>query len=437
VVWNPASKVPRWYRIIAPAAVLGLICTGCSASDSPTATPQVAALPSFDQADEFSVLVTEMAGSADAQGRIDAFWSDVFATLDPAVAYESPSRIVRYVEGEIPDTACAGEGNVEYWRNRQANWCPADSSIAVDEVWMRDLVATTGPIAAPAIIGHEWGHQLQSLLGLPEFDLQRELQADCFAGMFIKHAELDLGLFAGEDVNAAIEAFFRIGNERYAEGDWYVADQHGSPQQRMLAFGSGWVPLDGWPYCIGYGDFIAADFATVGNYRLVNLPGFDGLAADDANSYVFNTPHGTVALAWTDQVPLPAGSIVDELHAVMAAGYGDSIVSLFPPVVLDTSTLLGTGAYQYYELKLPDASGNPQSMHGLFGLLVSETVEEGIVVLVQKAGPAATDPPDEAELTELAQISSLMFLVIGRLCGPDNSPIPNQPGFATPCLSEH
>src|SRR5690606_5718205 len=79
-------------------------------------------------------------------------------------------------------------------------YCPADSSVYLDIGFFDQLETQLGaqnaPLAQMYIVAHEWGHHTQHLLGTmssadtrdtgPTGDAVRlELQADCFAGLFI------------------------------------------------------------------------------------------------------------------------------------------------------------------------------------------------------------------------------------------------------------
>jgi len=79
-------------------------------------------------------------------------------------------------------------------------YCPADQTIYVDTAFYDQIRQQfgddLGSLAQLYIIGHEWGHHIQNLVGIMDGkDLQRtgatsdsvrlELQADCFAGAWI------------------------------------------------------------------------------------------------------------------------------------------------------------------------------------------------------------------------------------------------------------
>ena len=82
-------------------------------------------------------------------------------------------------------------------------YCPTDQSIYFDPSFFHDILqgqlnGPSGAFVEPYVIGHEFGHHIQNLLGTmrkvktqqgPNSDSVRlELQADCYAGMWTRNA---------------------------------------------------------------------------------------------------------------------------------------------------------------------------------------------------------------------------------------------------------
>ena len=82
-------------------------------------------------------------------------------------------------------------------------YCPPDQTIYLDTTFFEDVLqgqlgGQGGEFVEPYVIGHEYGHHMQNLLGImgqvqtqkgPESDAVRlELQADCFAGVWTNAA---------------------------------------------------------------------------------------------------------------------------------------------------------------------------------------------------------------------------------------------------------
>jgi len=147
-------------------------------------------------------------------------------------------------------------------------YCPADSSVYLDLGFFGQLESQLGarnaPLAQIYIVAHEWGHHAQHSLGImdsadrtdtgPSGDAVRtELQADCFAGMFVGAAAGTVDPDSGEtflreptrdEVASALEAAAAVGDDRIQR----TAGQdvtphtwtHGSAEQRTRWFTTGY-----------------------------------------------------------------------------------------------------------------------------------------------------------------------------------------------------
>ncbi|MDO5500332.1 MAG: neutral zinc metallopeptidase [Propionibacteriaceae bacterium] len=114
-------------------------------------------------------------------------------------------------------------------------YCPADGYIYLDTSFFDDLVsqlgAQGGDAAEAYVIAHEYGHHIQNLTGTMEqvqsqgqtsgrdsLQVRLELQADCYAGAWFKHAVNDPdGIIAevtADDLNRAIDAAIAVGDDR-------------------------------------------------------------------------------------------------------------------------------------------------------------------------------------------------------------------------------
>ena len=111
-------------------------------------------------------------------------------------------------------------------------YCPVDQHVYIDLRFMQQLeqqlIGSTSDLAEQYIVAHEFGHHVQNLLGTsdqvnqPEqsdpdkahlYSVALELQADCYAGVWIKSV-MDRGLLdASDEVNEAFDAANGVGDD--------------------------------------------------------------------------------------------------------------------------------------------------------------------------------------------------------------------------------
>ncbi len=147
-------------------------------------------------------------------------------------------------------------------------YCPSDESIYLDtdffdEVLERELGGPDGGFVEFYVLAHEYGHHISNLLGYfgqvrtqqgPQSDAVRlELQADCYAGMWAKHAtstedaegEVLISELTEEDVDLAIEAAEAVGDDRIQQKtQGQVTEEswtHGSAAMRKKWFEIGYT----------------------------------------------------------------------------------------------------------------------------------------------------------------------------------------------------
>ncbi|HEV7590186.1 MAG TPA: neutral zinc metallopeptidase [Longimicrobium sp.] len=143
-------------------------------------------------------------------------------------------------------------------------YCPRDQTVYIDLTFYRELherFGARGQFAEAYVIAHEVGHHVQNQLGISQqvqeaeqaagsraeangYSVRLELQADCFAGIWAKHANQagTLQLEPG-DVESAISAATAIGDDRLQqEAQGYVVPDsftHGTSAQRVAWFQRG------------------------------------------------------------------------------------------------------------------------------------------------------------------------------------------------------
>jgi predicted metalloprotease len=126
-------------------------------------------------------------------------------------------------------------------------YCPADGRIYIDLGFFQALESRSGGRDAPAaeayVIGHELGHHVQELLSELSGDPTAvELQADCYAGVWMRHAARAraVGDLTAKQVDAALDATSAVGGERvHAEAEHELDAESwnwGTPAERRSAF---------------------------------------------------------------------------------------------------------------------------------------------------------------------------------------------------------
>ena len=118
-------------------------------------------------------------------------------------------------------------------------YCPLDERVYIDLVFMQqledELIGGTNDLAEQYIVAHEFGHHVQNVLGTSDrvnaheqadprnahlYSVGLELQADCYAGLWIKSV-IDRGLL---DDAAEVDEAFDAAN---GVGDDYIQSRGG------------------------------------------------------------------------------------------------------------------------------------------------------------------------------------------------------------------
>ena len=182
-------------------------------------------------------------------------WSDLMA----GQGYREP-KLVLFSGGTVSGCGVADAAAGPFY-------CPGDGQIYLDTEFFRVMdqrLGAEGDFAAAYVIAHEVAHHVQNLLGiLPEVNRQRaqlgesegnrlsvmvELQADCFSGVWARHAEERFGTLEPGDIEEALNAASQIGDDTLQEnaGRVVVPDsfQHGSSEQRVRWFEQGYESGD-------------------------------------------------------------------------------------------------------------------------------------------------------------------------------------------------
>ena len=189
---------------------------------------------------------------AGAQLALDAFWED------NVEGYRAPQLIV--VDGAT-STQCGTASNAV-----GPFYCPPEETVYIDptffQLMQQQFGASAGNLAQLYIVGHEWGHHIQSLLGAMERypnngtgpgsnGVRMELQADCYAGGWLGRAteqtDADgdpyLEKPTEEQIRGALNAASTVGDDHIQEQSGQVNPEtwtHGSSEQRQRWFAEGY-----------------------------------------------------------------------------------------------------------------------------------------------------------------------------------------------------
>ena len=233
------ALIASYFFGIDPRLILGLM----NAVPNQSSAPAVSSGTPQDQQGRFIAAVL---------GETEDTWSAIFQAN--GVQY-LPPKLVLYRD-EMP-TAC-GSGSAA----AGPFYCPLDRKVYLDLSFFQQLsdeFQAPGEFAEAYVLAHEVGHHVQNLLGISgkvraaqerasdaqanQLSVRLELQADCFAGVWAKHADQTKHILEQGDVESALRAAAAVGDDtlqKRARG--YVVPEsftHGSAAERTGWFKRG------------------------------------------------------------------------------------------------------------------------------------------------------------------------------------------------------
>jgi uncharacterized protein len=220
-----------------PSVILGL------ASSVPTQTAAPVSGTPTDEQGQFIAAVL---------GETEDTWAAIF---EERGARYIPPKLVLFNRA-IP-SACG-------FANSAAGpfYCPEDRKVYLDLAFYRQLAdefQAPGQFAQAYVLAHEVGHHVQNLLGIEaqvrarqeraseaevnQLQVRMELQADCFAGVWARHADQVHHILEQGDVEAALRAAAAVGDDTLQKRiQGYVVPEsftHGTAAQRTSWFRRG------------------------------------------------------------------------------------------------------------------------------------------------------------------------------------------------------
>jgi len=233
------ALIASYFLGIDPRLILGLM----SAVPSQSPTPQASEGTPQDEQGRFIAAVL---------GETEDTWSAIFQANGMQYV---PPKLVLYRD-EMP-TAC-GTGSAA----AGPFYCPLDRKVYLDLGFFQQLAdefQAPGQFAEAYVLAHEVGHHVQTLLGIGDkvraaqerageaqanqLSVRLELQADCFAGVWAKHADETKHILEQGDVESALRAAAAVGDDtlqKRARG--YVVPEsftHGTAAERTSWFKRG------------------------------------------------------------------------------------------------------------------------------------------------------------------------------------------------------
>ena len=159
-------------------------------------------------------------------GETEDTWSAIFQARG---AQYVPPKLVLYRD-QMP-TAC-GTGSAA----AGPFYCPLDRKVYLDLGFFQQLsdeFQAPGLFAEAYVLAHEVGHHVQNQLGIADkvraaqeraseaqanqLSVRLELQADCFAGVWAKHADQTKHILEQGDVESALRAAAAVGDDTHPE----------------------------------------------------------------------------------------------------------------------------------------------------------------------------------------------------------------------------
>jgi hypothetical protein len=230
------------YFGVDPAVLLGGVQTTQVGSESASSEPYNEKATEAERRERIAVVLADT----------EDVWGAVMADLHGG--YRTPKLVL--FSGAV-DSGCGfAEAAVGPF------YCPADERVFIDLSFFDEMeqhLGVAGDFAQAYVLAHEVGHHVQKLLGTSgrvqelsrrvdeieanQLSVRLELQADCYAGLWAKHADQAASILEAGDIDEALGAASAVGDDRLQRraGGQVVPDSftHGTSEQRARWFRNG------------------------------------------------------------------------------------------------------------------------------------------------------------------------------------------------------
>lgn len=145
----------------------------------------------------------------DLSASLNEFWSETLAQA--GITYPTPPAV--WVHGHQHVTTACGSREIDGPAH-----CGRDATVYLYAPFFEPLWTADYDFAVVTVIAHEWAHHVQNILGVRTRGVQRELMADCMAGMFGRWSEAQ-GYLESGDLEEALAISRASGDENHGTGE--------------------------------------------------------------------------------------------------------------------------------------------------------------------------------------------------------------------------
>ncbi|WP_396926961.1 neutral zinc metallopeptidase [Mycolicibacterium sp.] len=216
-------------------AMLAVVLAACGGAPKPgVPTSEAAKADDIKITGDASTPVNKLAISAIAD--LQKYWAEEYPKLYGSDYKPVAGGFFAVVPSSMKLPPCVSDAD-EIRGN--AFYCPSKDVVAWDsENLLPDLQSRFGDFVIPIVLAHEWGHAIQDRSNFTARTVTKELQADCFAGGWAKHAK-DAGVYKvnAADMDNALAGILEL---RDSPGSSKIdPSAHGSGFDRVSAFQDG------------------------------------------------------------------------------------------------------------------------------------------------------------------------------------------------------